>query len=134
MRLKKLSKQSSSYDYFTVLHPIGKNGLTIGIINNNKNFLENFTYSNKYIERFMIDEEITAPEILKAKAEKYLAENCMPKASYKLQLSELGKSVGLGDTIYLIDKLKRIKQKQRVVKIIRFPQEPERGTIEISNL
>ena len=134
LRLKKLSKQSSSYDYFTVLHPIGKNGLTIGIINNNKNFLENFTYSNKYIERFMIDEDITAPEILKAKAEKYLAENCMPKASYKLQLSELGKSVGLGDTIYLIDKLKRIKQKQRVVKIIRFPQEPERGTIEISNL
>lgn len=134
LRLKKLSKQSSSYDYFTVLHPIGKNGLTIGIINNNRNFLEDFTYSNKYIERFMIDEDITAPEILKAKAEKYLAENCMPKASYKLQLSELGKSVGLGDTIYLVDKLKRIKQKQRIVKIVRFPQEPERDTIEISNL
>jgi phage minor structural protein len=134
LRLKRLTKQSSTYDYFTVLHPIGKNGLTIGIINNNRNFLEDFTYTNKYIERFMIDEDIAAPELLKAKAEKYLAENCMPKASYKLQLSELGKDVGLGDTIQLVDKLKRIKQKQRVVKIVRYPQEPERDTIEISNL
>lgn len=134
LRLKRLTKQSSTYDYFTVLHPIGKNGLTIGIINNNRNFLEDFTYTNKYIERFMIDEDIAAPELLKAKAEKYLAENCMPKASYKLQLSELGKEVGLGDTIQLVDKLKRIKQKQRVVKIVRYPQEPERDNIEISNL
>ena len=134
LRLKRLTKQSSTYDYFTVLHPIGKNGLTIGIINNNRNFLEDFTYTNKYIERFMIDEDIAVPELLKAKAEKYLAENCMPKASYKLQLSELGKEVGLGDTIQLVDKLKRIKQKQRVVKIVRYPQEPERDNIEISNL
>lgn len=134
LRLKRLTKQSSTYDYFTVLHPIGKNGLTIGIINNDRDFLEDFTYTNKYIERFMIDEDIEAPELLKAKAEKYLAENCMPKASYKLQLSELGKEVGLGDTIYLVDKLKRIKQKQRVVKIVRYPQEPERDNIEISNL
>lgn len=134
LRLKRLTKQSSTYDYFTVLHPIGKNGLTIGIINNNRNFLEDFTYTNKYIERFMIDEDIAAPELLKAKAEKYLAENCMPKASYKLQLSELGKEIGLGDTIQLVDKLKRIKQKQRVVKIVRYPQEPERDNIEISNL
>lgn len=134
LSLKKLSKQSSSYDYFTVLHPIGKDGLTIGIINNNKNFLEDFSYTNKYIEKFMIDEDITAPEILKAKAEKYLSENCMPKASYKLQLSELGEDVSLGDTIQLVDKLKRIKQKQRVVKIVRYLKEPERDTIEISNL
>ena len=134
LRLKKLIKQSQTYDYFTVLHPIGKNGLTIGIINNDKNYLEDFSYTNKYIERYMIDEDITAAEILKAKAEKYLADNCAPKASYKLQLSELGEGVGLGDTIQLVDKLKRIKQKQRVVKIVRYPQEPERDNLEISNL
>ena len=40
----------------------------------------------------------------------------------------------MGDTIQLVDKLKRIKQKQRVVKIVRYPQEPERDNIEISNL
>ena len=85
----------------------------------------------KESERLM---QMNEADRLKAKAEKYLAENCMPKASYKLQLSELGKEVGLGDTIQLVDKLKRIKQKQRVVKIVRYPQEPERDNIEISNL
>jgi phage minor structural protein len=111
LRLKRLIKQSSTYDYFTVLHPFGKDGLTIGLINNNRNFLEDFTYSNKYIEKYYVDEEIEAVEVLKAKAEKLLADNCMPKASYKLQLSELGEGVQLGDTIHLVDKLKKIKQK-----------------------
>ena len=134
LRLKRLIKQSSTYDYFTVLHPFGKDGLTIGLINNNRNFLEDFTYSNKYIEKYYVDEEIEAVEVLKAKAEKLLADNCMPKASYKLQLSELGEGVQLGDTIHLVDKLKKIKQKQRIVKITRYLREPERDSVEISNL
>lgn len=134
LRLRQLIKQSSTYDYFTVLYPIGKNGLTIGLLNNNKNYLEDFSYSNKYIEKYMIDEDIEAVEILKAKAEQYLADNCVPKASYKLQLAELGADVKLGDTVQLVDKLKRVKQKQRIVKIVRYLQEPERDTVEISNL
>ena len=134
LRIKQLSKQSSSYDYITVLHPIGKDGLTIGIINNNQDTLENFSYSNKYIKEYYIDEDIEHPEILKAKAEQYLNHNCMPKASYKLSLSDLDKNTALGDTILLVDKLKRIKQKQRVVKITRYLNEPEKDSVEISNL
>ena len=134
LRLKQLIKQSSTNDYFTELHPIGKDGLTIGHINKDKDNLEDFSYSDKYIEKYYIDEDIDAMEILKEKAEKYLADNCMPKASYKLLLSELGEKAQLGDTIQLVDKLKRIKQKQRIVKIIRYLREPERDSVEISNL
>jgi len=57
----------------------------------------------------MIDEDIEQMELLKEKAEKMLAENCMPKASYKLSLSDLGSTVKIGDTIHLIDKIKKIK-------------------------
>ena len=134
LKIRQLSKQSSSYDYLTVLRPIGKNGLTIATINNGRDTLENFEYSNKHIEKYFIDEDIEVAEILKQKAEKFLNENCMPKASYKLQLSDLHKDTGLGDVIMLVDKLKRIKQKQRVVKIVRYTQEPERDSVEISNL
>ena len=134
LRLQKLVKQSSSYNYFTVLHPIGKDGLTIGLINNDRDYLEDFSYSNKYIEHYMIDENIEAMELLKEKAEKFLAENCMPKASYKLSLSDLGPNVGIGDTVQLVDKVKQIKQRQRIVKIIRYLREPERSSVEISNL
>lgn len=134
LRLQKLTKQSSTYNYFTVIHPIGKDGLTIGLINNDKDYLEDFSYTNKYIEYYMIDENIEHMELLKEKAEKMLSENCMPKASYRLSLSDLGDTVAIGDTIQLIDKLKRIKQRQRVVKIIRYLKEPERSSVEISNL
>lgn len=134
LRLQKLTKQSSTYNYFTVIHPIGKDGLTIGFINNDRDYLEDFSYTNKYIEYYMIDESIEHMEILKEKAEKMLSENCMPKASYKLSLSDLGDTVAIGDTIQLIDKLKHIKQRQRVVKIIRYLKEPERSSVEISNL
>jgi phage minor structural protein len=99
LRLQKLTKQSSTYNYFTVIHPIGKDGLTIGLINNDKDYLEDFSYTNKYIEYYMIDESIEHMELLKEKAEKMLSENCMPKASYKLSLSDLGDTVAIGDTI-----------------------------------
>ena len=134
LKLKQLVKQSSSYDYATVVYPIGKDGLGIADINNNKNYLEDYTYTNKTIETYFIDEEIEVAEQLKKKAEEYLAQVCMPRASYKLSLSSLGPTVKLGDEIMLVDKLKRIKQKQRVVKIIRFLREPERDSVEISNL
>ena len=134
LRLKQLSKQSTSYDYATVLYAIGKNGLTITDINNGKPYLENFSFSNKYIEKVFIDDKIEVAEILKQRAKEYLDEICIPRASYKIKLTDLNKSVSIGDTIIIVDKIKRIKQKQRVVKISRFPFAPEKDTIEISNL
>ena len=38
------------------------------------------------------------------------------------------------DIIYIVDKIKQIKQKQRVVKIVRYLREPERSSVEISNV
>lgn len=134
LNLKRLTKQSSTYDYATVILPLGKNGLTIANVNGGKDYLEDYTYTNKTIEKYFIDEDIDVAEILKMKAEEYLANACVPRASYKLQLASLGDGVGLGDVIYLVDKIKRIKQKQRVVKIVRYLREPERSSVEISNL
>lgn len=134
LKLKQLAKQSSSYDYATVLYPYGKDGLTIRTINDDKIYLENFSYSNKFIEKIFIDEDIDVPEKLKQKAEEYLEEISMPRASYKLFLSDLKDNIEVGDNIVLVDKIKQIKQKQRVVKIIRYLREPERSSVEISNL
>lgn len=134
LNLKRLTKQSSSYDYATVIFPLGKNGLTIANVNNGKDYLENYDYSDKTIEKYFIDEDIEVAELLKMKAEEYLANVCVPRASYKLQLASLGDDVKLGDVIYLVDKIKKIKQKQRVVKITRYLREPERSSVEISNL
>ena len=134
LKLKQLKKHSQTYDYATVLYPFGKDGLTISNVNNGKIFLEDYTYSNKYIQKVWIDETIEVPEILKKKATNYLNEIAQPKASYQLLVSEIGDNVSIGDEIILVDKIKRIKQTQRVVKIVRYPKAPEKDKLEIDNL
>ena len=134
LRLKRLNFQSNTYDYATVLFPFGKNGLTISNVNNGKSYIENFKYSNKYLSKIWINEDIEIPEILLRDATNYLEEIAQPKVSYQLLATELGPDVALGDNIIIVDKIKNIKTKQRVVKITRYPNSPEKDTLEINNL
>ena len=133
LSLKELKKQSNTYDYFTVIYPYGKDGLNISEINGGKKYLSNYDYSNKQIEKVMVDENLEYAEDLLRWGQGLLDEYSQPKSSYQLSLMDIG-DVGLGDTIMLVDKLKRIKQKQRVVKIVRWPFEPEKSTLDISNI
>ena len=43
LRLRLLNRQGQSYEFATVLYPIGKDGLTIGVVNNGINILENYS-------------------------------------------------------------------------------------------
>ena len=133
IKLKLLHKQGNTYDYITAIYPIGKDGLVIGPINNGKNILENYQYSNKYKPIFWIQEDIEYMDQLKLAAQTYLNYYSMPIVSYGLELSMLPKETSLGDNIILVDKIKRTKQKQRVVKIIKYPYTPEKDKVEISN-
>lgn len=134
LRLKQVKKNSNTYDYATVLYPFGKDGLTIANINNGKIYLEDYSYTSKYIQKVWVDETIDVPEILKKKATEYLEKIAQPQASYQLLVSEIGDDVEIGDEITLVDKIKQIKQTQRVVKITRYPKAPEKSKLEISNL
>ena len=133
LKLKQLGRQGQSYDFATVLYPIGKDGLTIATVNNGKTFIENFSYCNKRLEKYWVQNEIKYPEELKLAAEQYLESISTPIVSYSVELSSLPKGISLGDTIILVDKIKRIKQKQRVVKIVQCPFNPEKDKVELSN-
>lgn len=133
LRLKMLKKQGQSYDFCTVLYPIGKNGLTIGDINNGLNIIENYSYCNKYIPKFWIQDDIEYAQQLKMAAEAYLSYVSSPIVSYSLELSSLPSETSLGDNIIIVDKIKRVKQRQRIVKLIHYPFSPEKDTVELSN-
>lgn len=133
LNLRLLKKQGQTYDFATVLYPIGKDGLTIGAINNGSNIIENFSYCNKYIPKYWYRDDIEYAEELLIAARAHLGQISAPITSYGLQLSELPPETGLGDTIILVDKIKKIKQKQRVVKIVRYPFNPEKDKLELSN-
>lgn len=133
LSLKELKKQSSTYNYYTVVYPYGKDGLDISSVNGGKKYLSDYTYTNKQIEKVIVDKNLTYPEDVLRWGQGMLEEYSQPKSSYQLKLSSI-EGVELGDSIMLVDKLKRIKQNQRVIKIVRYPFEPEKSTLDISNI
>lgn len=134
LNLQMLKSQAQSYDYATRLIPIGKNGLTISAINGEKNYIENFQYTDKIITKYWIQEQYEVADLLKRDAILYLEDISAPKRAYKVDLASFGSEVGIGDTITLVDNIKKVKEKQRVVKILEYPLTPEKNKIELSNL
>lgn len=142
LNLKGLEVQSNSYDYCTRLIPIGKDGLRISEINDGKDYVENYQYTNKIITAYWEDNRYTVVENLKEDAIERLNEISKPRRAYKADIIDLAKAnekykdvldYSLGDTITLLSKDKRVKEKQRIVKLIEYPDEPEKNTCEIAN-
>lgn len=141
LNLKKLDVQRNSYDYVTRLIPIGKDGLTIESVNGGLNYIENYQYSSKVITAYWEDNRYTNPESLKEDAILRLNELSKPRQAYKADVFDLASisdkysflDYDLGDIITLVDETKGIKDKQRIVKIIEYLDEPEKNQIEIAN-
>lgn len=142
LNLEELGIQGNSYDYYTRIIPIGKDDLRITDINNGKEYVENYQYSNKIKTVYWKDDRYTVVENLKADAESKLEEISKPYRAYSAKILNLAKlndkyknilDYKLGDTITLISKEDRFKDKQRIVKIIEFPDEHEKDSVELAN-
>ncbi len=142
LNLKTLSIQGNSYDFFTRIIPIGKDDLRIKSINNEKEYVENYQYSNKIKTCYWKDERYTIVENLKEDAEAKLNEISKPYRSYSAEILNLAKlndkyknilDFKLGDTITLISKDNKFRDKQRIVKIIEHPDEHELDSVELAN-
>lgn len=142
LNLKDLSIQGNSYDYYTRIIPVGKDNLRISSINNGKDYVENYQYSNKIKTFYWKDERYTVVENLKEDASAKLEEISKPYRSYSAEILNLAKlndkyknilDFKLGDTITLISKENKFRDKQRIVKIIEHPDEHELDTVELAN-
>ena len=140
LNLTALQVQSDSYKFATRIIAEGKDGLTFSSINNGKNYVENFQYSKKIKTIYWKDERYTIKESLLEDAKAKLEEISKPYTSYNasiLNLAELNPKYildyRLGDTITLISKNNKVKDKQRIVKTIEYPQDHSRDTVELAN-
>ncbi|WP_346884306.1 phage tail spike protein [Clostridium sp. UBA4395] len=133
LNLRNLDVQSNSYDFFTRIIAIGKDDLKVTV--------ENYQYSSKKKTFIWKDERYTDINSLTEDATKKLEEISKPYKAYGADIIDLANtsskysilSYGLGDTITLISKDKGIKEKQRIVKITEYPEEPHRNSCEIAN-
>ncbi|HCT90536.1 MAG TPA: hypothetical protein DF613_04005, partial [Lachnospiraceae bacterium] len=141
LNLKKLGKKSDSYDYYTQIMPVGEDGLLIGDVNDGKNYLENYQYSGKVKVYIWKDESYTDAQALKEDAEKKLADMSKPVVSYACDVRDLAKqkpgygilSYGLGDKVWLIDRATGTRERQRIIKLTEYPQDPDKNTCELAN-
>lgn len=142
LNLEELNIQCNSYEFFTRLIPVGKDDLKITSINNGKEYVENHQYSNKIKTIYWKDDRYSIVENLKEDAEAKLRELSKPYRSYSAKIINLAKlnnkyknilDYKLGDTIYLISKENKFKDKQRIVKIIEYPGNHELDSVELSN-
>ena len=109
LNLKRITKETDSYDYYTRIIPVGADGLTIEGVNGGKNYLENYQYSNKILTYIWKDESYTDAKALMEDAELKLQEMSAPVETYSCDIIDLARqrkdysilSYSLGDEIRL---------------------------------
>lgn len=142
LNLKKMTRKSDTYDFYTRIYPIGKDGLTLETVLG-KDYIDNHQYSSKVKACVWKDERYTVVDSLIEDATAKLAEISKPYRQYTAEVQDLAKqsevykdilAYGIGDTVTIISKTKGIKDKQRIVKIVEYPEAPEKNTVELSNV
>ena len=141
LNLRKISLKSDTYDFYTRIYPIGKDGITPEWLTG-KDYIDNFQYSSKIKAYVWKDERYTNTTSLIEDATAKIEEMSRPYKAYTAEVVDLAKasekykdilSYGIGDTVTLVSKKTRTKEKQRIVKITEYPETPEKNTVEISN-
>lgn len=140
LNLKKLTVTSDTYDFYTRLIPLGKDG--IGIEWLGKPYLENYQYSSKIKTYVWSDERYTNTTSLIEDGIAKLEEMSKPYVAYKADVIDLARQskkyssvfdFDIGDTVWMISKSTKTKEKQRIVKMTEYPETPRSNTVELSN-
>lgn len=141
LNLRRLNISSDTYDFATRIIPRGLNGEGIEQINNGVPYVENHTYSDKVITVVWEDERYTNMDNLKADAEKKLEVLSKPRRAFTCDIANLASvsdeysilDYSLGDTITLVEKESGTREKQRIMKLVHYPDNPLKDTIDIEN-
>lgn len=141
LNLRKISLKSDTYDFYTRIYPIGKDGITPKWLTG-KDYIDNFQYSSKIKAYVWKDERYTNTTSLIEDATAKIEEMSRPYKAYTAEVVDLANaseeykdilSYGIGDAVTLVSKKTRTKEKQRIVKIREYPETPKKNTVEISN-
>lgn len=141
LNIRKMRVAKNSYDFYTRIIPIGKDNLFIDV--DGKNYIENMQYCNKVKTLIWKDERYVRTDALIEDATKKLSELSKPYSVYEVEVMDLASlniefkeifQYSLGDTILLISKEEKIKEKQRIVKMYEYPMEQDKNKCELSSV
>lgn len=140
LNLRSLGVKTSSYGFYTRLIPIGKDGLHLW--QDGKNYIENYQYSDKVITSIWRDERYTVTAALMEDAQARLDEASTPARAYTAELVDLAAqsdkynalAYNLGDAVLLVSEKTDEREKQRIVKLDEYPDDPLANKAELSNV
>lgn len=140
LNLRSLGVKTSSYGFYTRLIPIGKDGLHLW--RDGQNYIENHQYSDKVITSIWRDERYTVTAALLEDAQARLDEASTPARAYTAELVDLAAqsdkynalAYDLGDAVLLISEKTAEREKQRIVKLDEYPDDPLANKAELSNV
>ena len=140
LNLRSLGVKTSSYGFYTRLIPIGKDGLHLW--RDGQNYIENHQYSDKVITSIWRDERYTVTAALLEDAQARLDEASTPARAYTAELVDLAAqsdkynalAYDLGDAVLLVSEKTGEREKQRIVKLDEYPDDPLANKAELSNV
>lgn len=140
LNLRSLGVKTSSYGFYTRLIPIGKDGLHLW--RDGQNYIENHQYSDKVITSIWRDERYTVTAALLEDAQARLDEASTPARAYTAELVDLAAqsnkynalAYDMGDAVLLVSEKTDEREKQRIVKLDEYPDDPLANKAELSNV
>lgn len=141
LNLTELTDNADSYDFATIIVPIGADDLSIESVNDGNNYLENYQYSKKKKTYIWEDSNYTDPQALKEDAAFKLKEISKPRRTMRAKTIDLARlkpeynnlQYSVGDTVTIISNRQGIREKQRITKTTEYLEDPMRNTCDISN-
>lgn len=94
--------------------------ITIASVNDGKEYLEDFTYTDQIISDSVVDERYTDPQNLKNYGLSILSDLCVPKRSYSFDVMNLSGEMYLYKIITLVDKRRKLRVNHQCIKYIEY--------------
>ena len=94
--------------------------LSIASVNDGKEYVEDFTYSDKIISDSVVDERYTVPEHLKAYGESVLADLCIPKRSYTFDVNNVDGQMYLYKVVTIVDERRGLRVNHQCIKYVEY--------------
>lgn len=144
LNLKECTHKGSTSELITRLYAYGKDGLSIALYNEGKDYVENHDYSDKIISTIWRDDRYTNAENLRDAAIEKLKTMARPVSSYTCKIMDLAKMkperyntllpYKLYDIVTLINRYKSVATNYRIVETKEYPHKPELNEASLNSV
>lgn len=143
LNLRQLDIAGDSSKFCTRIRAEGANGITFASINDGKDYVENYSYSNKVIYgEKIVDNRFTDAQSLMEYAQSKLDAMAVPSLSYECDVVDVASYDGeysflelkMHKAVWLLDKKRNMRIQHRVVAYERHPANPENNKVTLATV